>query len=122
MGNNQQTGDRRLGTGRKRSDPLIVRVALVGATLLIVGGLVALPLVAVFYRAFENGVAAYWNYLINDPDTRHSIFLTLVVAPVAVALNTIFGIAAAWGIARFRFPGRTILTTPIARALQRMMP
>jgi sulfate transport system permease protein len=109
----QETGNRGQETGRKRSDPLIVRVALVGATLLIVGGLVAVPLVAVFYRAFENGVVAYWNYLVNDPDTRHSIFLTLVVAPVAVALNTIFGIAAAWVIARFRFPGRTILTTLI---------
>jgi sulfate/thiosulfate transport system permease protein len=53
------------------------------------------------------------EYLVSDPDTRHAMFLTAVVAPLAVALNTVFGIAAAYTVARFRFPGRTLLTTLI---------
>ena len=58
-------------------------------------------------------VGVYWENLFGDPDTRHSIMLTLTVAPVAVVANLIFGVAAAWAIARFRFPGRTLLTTLI---------
>ncbi|HEY3787459.1 MAG TPA: sulfate/thiosulfate ABC transporter permease CysW, partial [Urbifossiella sp.] len=99
--------------GRSSADPWIVRFALVGLTYAIVGGLVGIPLAAVFSYAFSNGLAAYWDNLVNNADTRHAIFLTLVVAPVAVAMNVIFGIAAAWVIARFRFPGRGILTTLI---------
>jgi sulfate transport system permease protein len=98
---------------RTRQDPWYVRYTLVGLTVLIVGGLVAVPLASVFAQAFARGVPAYWRYLTDDPDTRHSMFLTLAVAPVAVALNTVFGIAAAYTIARFRFPGRTLLTTLI---------
>ena len=98
---------------RTRQDPWYVRYTLVGLTVLIVGGLVAVPLASVFAQAFARGVPAYWRYLTDDPDTRHSMFLTLAVAPVAVALNTVFGVAAAYTIARFRFPGRTLLTTLI---------
>jgi sulfate transport system permease protein len=47
---------------------------------------------------------------VGDPDTLHSIELTLMVAPIAVVLNLVFGVAAAWAIARFRFPGRALLT------------
>ena len=86
---------------------------MIGATFLIVGVLVVVPLSSVFVQAFGHGVAAYWGYLVDDPDTRHAVFLTLVVAPVAVGLNVVFGIAAAWVIARFRFPGRAVLTTLI---------
>jgi len=106
-------GDPAAPPRRPAADPRVVRYALVGATLLIVGGLIAVPLAAVFYHAFSAGVAAYWDNLVNSADTRHAIFLTLVVAPVAVGLNVVFGVAAAWVIARFRFPGRTLLTTLI---------
>ncbi|MBN9516972.1 sulfate ABC transporter permease subunit CysW [bacterium] len=95
------------------ADPWFVRYALVGVTYLIVGGLVAVPLAAVFHFALANGLGEYWTNLVGNRDTRHAVFLTLVVAPVAVALNVVFGIAAAWLIARFRFPGRTLLTTLI---------
>ncbi|QEL15312.1 sulfate ABC transporter permease subunit CysW [Limnoglobus roseus] len=98
---------------KPRSDPWYVRYALIGLTLLIVGGLVVVPLASVFVQAFSKGVGAYWDNLFNNADTRHAVFLTLIVAPVAVALNTVFGVAAAYTIARFRFPGRTILTTLI---------
>jgi sulfate transport system permease protein len=49
--------------------------------------------------------------LAHDPDTRHAIWLSLTVAPIAVLINTIFGVAAAWLVARFRFPGRSLLVS-----------
>src|SRR5207245_7916833 len=67
----------------------------------------------VFYQALAKGPATYWNNLVNDPDTWDAITLTLRVAPAAVLANVIFGVTAAWLIARFRFPGRTLLTTLI---------
>lgn len=75
--------------------------------------LVILPMVNVFYIAFSKGLLAYWKSLSADPDTVHAIKLTLFVAPISVAANVVFGIAAAWAITRFRFPGRTLLTTII---------
>jgi sulfate/thiosulfate transport system permease protein len=98
---------------RTRTDPWFVRWTLIGLTLGIVGILVAVPLVNVFVQAFGKGLQTYWDNLIQNPETRHAIFLTLMVAPVAVALNTIFGLAAAWTIARFQFRGRTLLITLI---------
>ncbi|MBA4065554.1 MAG: sulfate ABC transporter permease subunit CysW [Isosphaera sp.] len=98
---------------RRGADPWYVRYLLVGLTLGIVGLLVLVPLVNVFSQALANGVGAYVRNLFADPDTRHAVFLTLMVAPVAVALNVVFGVAAAWAIARFRFPGRAVLVTLI---------
>jgi sulfate transport system permease protein len=91
-------------------DPPAVRIALIATTFLIMGVLIVIPLVNVFYEAFSGGVGVYWTNLVADADTRHSIYLTLIVAPLAVAANVVFGVAAAWAIARFRFPGRTLLT------------
>ena len=98
---------------RPRTDPWWVRYTMVALTLGIVGILVVVPLASVFANAFADGVGAYFGYLFDDAETRHAIFLTLMVAPVAVALNTLFGIAAAYTIARFRFRGRTVLITLI---------
>lgn len=97
----------------RKSDPWFVRYALVGLTYAIVGCLVGVPLAAVFSYALSQGLGTYWDNLVNNSDTRHAVFLTLVVAPVAVAMNVVFGIAAAWVIARFRFRGRGLLTTLI---------
>jgi len=98
---------------RAQDDPPAVRVALILAAVLIMGFFVVVPLVNVFVQAFAQGVRVYWDNLFHDPDTLHSVKLTLMVAPVAVGLNLVFGIAAAWAIARFRFPGRTLLTALI---------
>lgn len=98
---------------RPRQDPWYVRWTL---TLLAVGVLtvlVVVPLVAVFAHALQAGLGVYWRNLFLDADTRHSILLTLAVAPTAVLLNLVFGVAAAWAIARFRFFGRTALVTLI---------
>ncbi|MBX7165967.1 MAG: sulfate ABC transporter permease subunit CysW [Pirellulales bacterium] len=96
-----------------RQDPLIVRVILIGLTLGVIGLLVVVPIVQVFYQALRPGWAAYWQALTADADTRHAIGLTLTVAPVAVFANVVFGVAAAWLLARFRFPGRTLLVSLI---------
>lgn len=98
---------------RAHEDPPIVRQLLIGAALAVMTFLVVVPLVVVFAEAFSAGLQVYWDNLFHDPDTLHSIKLTLMVAPVAVLLNLVFGIAAAWAIARFRFPGRAFLTALI---------
>jgi sulfate/thiosulfate transport system permease protein len=98
---------------RANQDHWLVRWTL---TLLAVGAitlLVIVPVVNVFWQALAHGVGTYWTCLAGDADTRHAILLTLTVAPVAVVLNLVFGVAAAWAIARFRFPGRALLLTLI---------
>jgi sulfate/thiosulfate transport system permease protein len=99
------------GTRRAQHDPAWVRWGLILSTLGVVGVLVVIPVVHVFAQALVGGLGVYWDNLVNDPDTLHSIKLTLTVAPIAVAANLLFGVAAAWAIARFSFPGRTLLTT-----------
>jgi sulfate transport system permease protein len=90
-----------------------VRWSLTGTALALIGVLVIVPVVFVFVQAFQNGIGIYFANLFGDEDTRSAIWLTLTVAPVAVLANLVFGLAAAWLIARFRFPGRTLLITLI---------
>jgi sulfate/thiosulfate transport system permease protein len=94
-------------------DPALVRWTLTIAAVAIVALLIIVPVVNVFAEALKEGLGVYWRNLVADPDTRHSIFLTLTVVPIAVGANLVFGIAAAWAIARFTFPGRTLLTALI---------
>jgi sulfate transport system permease protein len=70
------------------------------------------PVAAVFGEAFKAGIAAYGRAIV-DPIALAAIKLTFVAAGIAVPLNVVFGIAASWAIARFRFPGRSILITAI---------
>lgn len=96
---------------RIQQDPAWIRWGLTLIVLAVVGVLIVIPVVHVFSQALVEGVGVYWDNLFNDPDTLHSIGLTLTVVPVALVANLLFGIAAAWAIARFSFPGRTLLTT-----------
>src|SRR5262245_60897289 len=98
---------------RGQQDPRWVRWTLTIAAVAVVGILVVIPIVNVFAEALSEGLRAYWKNLFGDAETRHSIFLTLIVVPAALAANILFGIAAAWAIARFQFPGRTLLTALI---------
>lgn len=93
------------------NEPLWLRILLISISCFVVTVLIIVPLIYVFVQAFGNGPAAWWAELVRDRDTQHSIFLTVVLAPVAVLLNTIFGIAAAWTLTKFRFPGRVLLLT-----------
>lgn len=78
---------------------------LVGAAVAVVVLVLVLPLAVVFVEAFAPGLEA-WAAAITDPDTLSAAGLTLLAAGVAVPLNVVFGLAAAWLVARFRFPGR----------------
>jgi sulfate transport system permease protein len=85
---------------------------LTGLAILIISVFLLLPLATVLIEAFSEGWDLYVQ-AINDRYTWEAIKLTLLVATVVVPLNTVFGIAAAWMIARFRFRGRGVLTTLI---------
>jgi len=71
-----------------------------------------LPLVAVFVEAFRKGMESFWEAIV-EPDALASIRLTLLVAAISVPLNLIFGVAAAWAIAKFEFKGKAFLITLI---------
>ena len=94
-------------------DPAPIRWLLIGVAVAAMSVLVIVPTVFVFVQALKPGLRVYIDNLIADRDTWSAITLTLTVAPAAVVLNLVFGLAAAWLIARFRFPGRTILITLI---------
>jgi sulfate transport system permease protein len=96
-----------------QQDPAWVRFALTSLVLVAVGVLIVVPVVNIFVSALGEGVGVYWRNLFADPDTRHSIFLTLTVVPIALVANVIFGVAAAWAVARFHFPGRSLLVALI---------
>jgi sulfate/thiosulfate transport system ATP-binding protein len=99
-----------LAVRRAQEDPTVVRWLSIAGALAVVGVLIVIPIVNVFVEAFARGLSAYVEALIGDSDTLSAIRLTLLVAPIAVAMNIVFGVAAAWAIARFRFPGRGVLT------------
>lgn len=98
---------------KAQQDPAWVRWGLISFCLVIVGLLIVIPVINIFVEAFSEGVGTYWSNLFDDPDTRDAILLTLTVVPIALVANLIFGICAAWAIARFDFPGRTLLTAAI---------
>jgi len=89
-----------------------VRWLLTGSALLFLAGFLFLPLVAVFTEALRQGFGVYWESL-KDPDALAAIRLTLLTAAIAVPLNLVFGVAAAWAIAKFEFRGKAFLITLI---------
>ena len=94
------------------SEPVWVRRIVIAIAVGFVGLFVVVPLAAVFGEALRNGLAAYGNAIV-DPIALAAIKLTFLAAGVAVPLNVVFGIAASWAIARFRFAGRSVLITVI---------
>jgi sulfate transport system permease protein len=93
-------------------DPPLVRAALIALALGFTALFLLLPLAAVFAEAFSGGLSVYWN-AIRDPIALKAIELTLIVAAVSVPANAIFGVAAAWAIARFEFRGKSLMVTLI---------
>jgi sulfate/thiosulfate transport system permease protein len=89
-----------------------VRFTLIGIALLFMFLFLVLPLAAVFAEALRKGWGAYFEAL-KEPDAWSAIRLTLLVALVAVPLNLVFGVAAAWAIAKYEFRGKSFLTTLI---------
>jgi sulfate transport system permease protein len=97
---------------KRHRDPLWLRVVLTGAAVAFVGGLVGLPLATVFAQALDKGWRVFWQ-AITEPDALAAVRLTLLATAVAVPLNAVFGVAAAWAVSRFEFPGRQLLVTLI---------
>ncbi len=93
-------------------DPWVIRVTLLGAALFFLTLFLVVPLAAVFTEAFRRGAAVYLATF-ADPVAQAAIRLTLLVAVIAVPANLIFGICAAWAVARFDFPGKSVLVTLI---------
>ena len=92
------------------TDATWVRATLVGITVLTVGLFLVLPLATVLLEAFAKGWATYFDSLMQ-PDALAAMRLTLLVAVITVPLTTVFGVSAAWAIARFDFRGKNILLT-----------
>ena len=89
-----------------------IRWLLTALALGFMGLFLVLPLAAVFVEALKAGWTAYWAAL-KEPDALSAIRLTLLTAAIAVPLNLVFGVAAAWCIAKFEFKGKAFLTTLI---------
>jgi sulfate/thiosulfate transport system permease protein len=97
---------------RRLTEPRIVRLALVTIALVFLLLFLAIPLLAVFVEAFANGVGPYFAAIV-EPDAIAALRLTLLTAAIAVPANLVFGLCAGWAIAKFRFRGRSFLTTLI---------
>ena len=107
-----QLEDRATRPGRDTLISLLTRWLFIGLSLSFLAALLFAPLAAVFAMALERGVAAYFKSFV-DPDAASAIRLTLTVAAVVVPLNTLFGIAAAWALAKFEFQGKSFIITLI---------
>lgn len=94
------------------SEALWVKWSLILVTVLFLVFFLLAPLAAVFTEALRKGFAAYFESF-NDADALSAIKLTLIVVAISVPLNTVFGLAAAWALGKFQFPGRSFLITLI---------
>jgi sulfate/thiosulfate transport system permease protein len=94
------------------SEPALVRWLLIATAVAFLVIFLFLPLAVVFATAFKKGIEVYLQTF-RDPDTQSAIRLTLIAAAIAVPLNVVFGIAAAWLIGKFEFFGKSLLITLI---------
>lgn len=98
--------------GRDSFISSIIKGTFITLSLLFLAALLFAPLITVFATAFSKGIAMYFSSFL-DSDTLAAIKLTLLTAAIVVPTNTVFGIAAAWAIAKFEFKGKSILITLI---------
>ena len=97
---------------RHLDEPRAVRAVLIGIAVLFLLAFLVMPLSVVFAKAFRDGMGA-WAAALVEPNARAAIRLTLTVAAIVVPLNLAYGLAAAWAVAKFRFPGKSVLVTLI---------
>jgi len=102
----------KVASNRATSETAWVRYTLIGITLLFLSLFLFVPLAAVFTEALRKGVQTYFAAIV-EPDALSAIKLTLIAAGIAVPLNLVFGVAAAWAIAKFEFKGKSFLITLI---------
>lgn len=108
----QRLGRPRRASRRAITEPAPMRALLIGLSLGFIGLVLILPLALVFQYAFQQGLAVYWASF-TEPDARAAIRLTLLTAAIAVPINVLFGVSAAWAIAKFQFRGKHLLITLI---------
>ncbi|MGF6952201.1 sulfate transport system permease protein [Neobacillus sp. B4I6] len=94
------------------SEPRFVRWVLITLALGFLGLVLVLPLVAIFIKAFDKGIAVFLE-AVSNPDALSAIKLTLIITLITVPLNAIFGVAAAWAVTKFNFKGKSLLITII---------
>ena len=97
---------------RAQTDPWWLRILLLAVAFVFLGLFLVVPLIAVFVEALRKGLGAYWESL-REPDALAALKLTLITTGIAVPANMIFGLAAAWAIAKFEFRGKNVLMTLI---------
>lgn len=102
----------KVARSRATSEPILMRGILIATVLVFLSLFLIVPLAAVFTEALRKGFAVYLS-AITEPDALSSIQLTFIAALIAVPLNLVFGVAAAWAIAKFEFKGKSILITLI---------
>jgi sulfate transport system permease protein len=102
----------KIASNRATSEAHWVRYSLMGVTLLFLSLFLFIPLAAVFAEAFRKGAQTYFAAIV-EPDALSAIKLTLIAAGIAVPMNLVFGVAAAWAIAKFEFRGKSFLITLI---------
>jgi sulfate/thiosulfate transport system permease protein len=100
------------GQARNLTEPRWVRLGLTTVALLFIALFLLVPLAQVFTSALDKGVVYYFD-AIRDPEALSAIRLTLLTAFFSVLFNSIFGLASAWAITKFRFPGKNLLITLI---------
>ncbi len=96
--------------GDPRTEPKAIRIAIIATAVTFLSVFIMLPLVVVFAQAFSRGIGAYVAALSN-PEALAAIRLTLMIAAISVTLNLVFGLVAAWAIAKFEFRGKTFLVS-----------
>ncbi|MDH4442089.1 MAG: sulfate ABC transporter permease subunit CysW [Rhizobium sp.] len=106
------SADRQVRFRDPATESPLARAVLIAIAVGFMAIILLLPLLLVFIEAFRKGVPAFFEAL-AEPDTFSAIKLTLTVAAIAVPLNLVFGVAAAWAIAKFEFRGKAFLTTLI---------
>ncbi len=99
-------------TKKPVANPTWLRRVLIGSSLAFLLFMLLSPLIAVFVESLRRGLGAYLESF-NDADALHAIYLTLIVAIIAVPLNIVFGLAASWAIAKHDFKGKSLLITLI---------
>jgi len=102
----------KVASNRATSESMLIRYLLIGTTLLFLSLFLFIPLAAVFTEALRKGFETYFAAIV-EPDAVSAIQLTLIATAISVPLNHIFGVSAAWAIAKFEFKGKSFLITLI---------
>jgi sulfate transport system permease protein len=103
---------RRARRRRALTEPRLVQWLLIGTAMVFLGFFLFVPLLLVFVKAFSAGIGAWWA-AVSDPIALSAIRLTLLTAAIAVPVNLLFGLAAAWAVTKFNFRGKNLLVTLI---------